>query len=84
MLTGPAPLCYVGESLEFTLTAYDSYAQYTVSGIDGDDTLTISIDNSPLPHNTMIPYKIAYQVNKEINESVGSNMWKRIPLQDWT
>ena len=64
MLTGPAPLCYVGESLEFTLTAYDSYAQYTVSaingtatlngdkityqasGIDGDDTLTISIDGS--------------------------------------
>jgi hypothetical protein len=65
MLNGPAPLCYVGESLEFTLTAYDSYAQYAVSaingtatlngdkityqasGIDGDDTLTISINGSP-------------------------------------
>lgn len=65
MLTGPAPLCYVGESLEFTLSAYDSYAQYAVSaingtatingdkityrasGIDGDDTLTISINGSP-------------------------------------
>jgi hypothetical protein len=65
MLTGPAPVCYVGQSLEFTLSAYDSYAQYAVSaingtatitgdkityqasGIDGDDTLTISVDGSP-------------------------------------
>lgn len=42
MLTGPAPICYVGQSLEFTLSAYDSYAQYAVSAING--TATISGD----------------------------------------
>jgi len=65
MITGPAPICYVGQSLEFTLSAYDSYAQYAVSaingaatingdkityqasGVDGEDTLTISIDGTP-------------------------------------
>jgi hypothetical protein len=45
MLTGPAPICYVGESLQFTLTAYDSYVQYSVSAVNGTasivgDTIT--------------------------------------------